>query len=236
MLVHLDAENPVFPPADRSLDSGLLAFGGNLHPQTLLKAYRSGIFPWYSPEDDILWWSPPIRCIFPIGGVKVSKSTRQTIRKTKPEVRFDTNFEGVIKGCQQTPRPGQDGTWIDDAMLNAYIELHKMGYAHSVETWQGDRLVGGLYGLALGRCFIGESMFSTVSNSSKIALAVLDRFLLEAGYGLLDCQIYNDHLGSLGAINIPRQEYLRLLSALVDEPPILPWPKGQSANFSKMGL
>jgi len=198
----------VFPNPRYAASEGLLAFGGDLSPNRLLTAYRRGIFPWYSADDPILWWSPDPRSILYPKNFKLSKSFRRVLRNSDFVVKFDHAFEEVIEYCSQVPRRGQSGTWLLDEMREAYIELHHMGYAHSVEVYLDGELVGGLYGLSMGRAFFGESMFSLKSNSSKVAFKALSDTLDSRGYDFIDCQVRNDHLASLGAIDIPRDRFL----------------------------
>lgn len=203
----------VFPPVEHALrePDGLLAIGGDLAPERILSAYRHGIFPWFSPGQPILWWSPDPRAVLLPEKLKVSRSLRKTINKGSFQVTFDTAFEQVIRACATTPRRGQPGTWITGEMQQAYIHLHHMGHAHSVESWSGDELVGGLYGLRLGRVFYGESMFSRRTDASKVAFVHLVRKLQEEGVMLIDCQVTTDHLLSLGAEEIPRRRFVELL-------------------------
>ncbi len=209
--------DPTFPPLESALrePNGLLAAGGDLSPRRLLEAYRRGIFPWFSEGDPILWWSPDPRMVLVPGEIKVSRSLSKTLRNKPYEVRFDTAFEDVLRACA-APREGEPGTWITAEMRAAYGRLHRLGHAHSVETWIDGQLAGGLYGVALGRMFYGESMFSRARDASKIALVHLARRLQEAGFGLIDCQMRTDHLASLGAREIPRAQFQRRLSELVD--------------------
>ena len=201
-------QDHIFPDPRHGASEGLLAFGGDLSPNRLLTAYRKGIFPWYSDGDPILWWSPDPRSILYPKNFKLSKSFRRVLKNSGFIVKFDHAFESVIKYCSQVPREGQNGTWILDEMREAYIELHHMGYAHSVEVYLDGELVGGLYGLSMGKAFFGESMFSLKSNSSKVAFKALSDTLESRGYDFIDCQVRNDHLVSLGAIDIPRDRFL----------------------------
>lgn len=207
-----------FPPVEHALKEpdGLLAVGGDLAPQRILSAYRHGIFPWFSPGQPILWWSPDPRAVLFPDQLKVARSLRKTINKGSYQVRFDTAFARVIRACAATPRRGQNGTWITPEMQQAYIRLHEMGYAHSAESWHGDELVGGLYGMRLGRVFFGESMFSHRSDASKVAFVHLVRRLQEEGVVLIDCQVTTDHLLSLGAEEIPRRRFVELLGQYAD--------------------
>ena len=195
--------------------SGLLAAGADLSPERLVRAYRLGIFPWFSEGEPILWWSPDPRTVLFPHELKLSRSLRKTLRKSLYQVRADTAFEQVMEGCSQ-PRPNQSGTWITENMKQAYCTLHTLGVAHSVETWHDGQLVGGLYGIALGRMFYGESMFSRMSDASKTALAALVHQLDAWGFGLIDCQMHTPLLASFGAREIPRSEFTRHVAELVN--------------------
>jgi leucyl/phenylalanyl-tRNA---protein transferase len=224
-----------FPPVEGALvePNGLLCAGGDLSPGRILAAYRQGIFPWFSPGEPILWWSPDPRMVLFPAEFKLSRSLRKTLRTGGYEVRLDSDFAGVIGACAHTPRPGQPGTWITPAMRRAYLQLHELGWAHSVETWRDGELVGGLYGLAIGRMFYGESMFSRQTDASKIAAAHLARFLESRGFGMVDCQMRTDHLASLGAREIPRPEFLARLSALCADGRPGGWPiDGATCHWS----
>jgi len=200
----------VFPPVELATKEGIIAVGGDLSVPRLLSAYKQGIFPWYSPPDPILWWSPNPRMILFPHEVRVSKSMEKIIKKKVFAFSCDKYFKEVMLGCR-SPRKDGPGTWISDEILEAYCRLHELGYAHSVEVWQNDELAGGLYGVSLGSVFIGESMFFKVSNASKAAFIVFVKRLAELGFSLIDCQVYTPHLASLGAWAIPRREYLKLL-------------------------
>jgi len=203
--------------------NGLLAAGGDLSPQRLLHAYRLGIFPWFSEGEPILWWSPDPRMVLFPNELTVSRSLRKALRKGVFQVRADTAFEQVMEGCRQ-PRPGQPGTWITEEMTQAYCRLHALGAAHSVETWRDGQLVGGLYGIALGHMFYGESMFSRESDASKAALVGLVGQLDSWGFGMIDCQMRTPLLASFAAREIPRSEFTRRMSELVNYPDIPgPW-------------
>ncbi|MDO9064264.1 MAG: leucyl/phenylalanyl-tRNA--protein transferase [Sulfuricella sp.] len=206
-----------FPPLESALrePNGLLAAGGDLSPQRLIEAYKHGIFPWFNPGEPILWWSPDPRMVMFPGELKVSRSLRKTLKKKTYEIRADTAFRQVMEACA-APRDGHSGTWITPAMISAYTELHRQGLAHSVETWMGSKLVGGLYGISLGRMFFGDSMFSLATDASKIAFVHLARQLERWGFGMIDCQMKTAHLASLGAREIPRAEFSQKLSELVN--------------------
>lgn len=208
-LLPADPDAP-FPPAGRALrdPNGLLAMGGDLSPARLLNAYRHGIFPWYSAGEPILWWCPDPRMVFDTDLFALPSRMRRQLRHSPWELRADSAFEQVIAACATSPRPGQDGTWITDEMRAAYVGLHRLGHAHSVEVFDGGRLVGGIYGVAVGRMFFGESMFSASSGGSKVALAGLARILSTWGWPLIDAQVENPHLVSLGARRLPRPEFL----------------------------
>ena len=210
------SEAHVFPPPDTALfePNGLLAAGGDLDPQRLLAAYRNGIFPWYSAGEPILWWSPDPRMVLFPDELKISRSLAKTLRNANYEVRLDTAFDKVIHACAGKPRDGQPGTWITEEMQQAYWALHRLGYAHSAETWIGGTLAGGLYGIALGQVFYGESMFSNIRDASKIALAHLCAHLKQRGFGIIDCQMETAHLASLGARPIPRRDFAARLGEL----------------------
>jgi leucyl/phenylalanyl-tRNA---protein transferase len=216
-LPHWLAADQDFPPVHQALrrPNGLLAAGGDLAPQRLLAAYRRGIFPWYSAGEPILWWSPDPRTVLFPAELRIARSLRKTLRKRPYEVRADTAFCDVITRCSE-PRPGQAGTWITGEMKQAYLGLHTLGLAHSVESWRDGELVGGLYGVALGRMFFGESMFSRASDASKVAFVHLVRQLVAWDFALIDCQMRTDLLASFGARDIPRTEFTRRVAELVN--------------------
>ncbi|MCK9382978.1 MAG: leucyl/phenylalanyl-tRNA--protein transferase [Sulfuritalea sp.] len=209
-------EEAAFPTLDTALaePNGLLAAGGDLSPQRLLAAYRRGIFPWYSAGEPILWWSPDPRMVLFPDELKISRSLAKTLRNASYEIRLDTAFGDVVRACGSQPREGQPGTWITPEMQAAYRALHRLGYAHSVETWIEGRLAGGLYGVAIGRAFYGESMFSAARDASKIALVHLCAHLKQRRFGIIDCQMETRHLTSLGARPIPRREFAARLDDL----------------------
>jgi leucyl/phenylalanyl-tRNA--protein transferase len=221
-----------FPPVEQALraPNGLLAAGGDLSAPRLLEAYRQGIFPWFSAGEPILWWSPDPRMVLFPEEFKVSDSLRKTLHRGRYEVRTDsapstglrTGFEQVMRACA-APRDGANGTWIHEDMIDAYCELHRQGFAHSVETWMDGELVGGLYGMALGRMFYGESMFSRRTDASKIALAHLSAQLARWNFGMIDCQMNTPHLASLGAREIPRKEFIASLQDLINCAPVPVW-------------
>lgn len=201
----------VFPDPKYAPKEGLLAAGGDLSPQRLLLAYQYGIFPWYNEGEPILWWSPDPRFVLYPSAIKISKSMRRILKKGAFELRFDTAFEEVLINCANIKREGQEGTWLIPEMQEAYKKLHQYGFAHSVETWQDGALVGGLYGVCLGRCFFGESMFAKTSNASKVALIGLAQQLDERGFELIDCQAETKHLATMGATFIKRETFLDIL-------------------------
>jgi leucyl/phenylalanyl-tRNA--protein transferase len=203
-----------FPPVHLAEPDGLLAIGGDLSEERLLLAYRNGIFPWYEGEH-ILWWCPDPRFVLFPEELKVSRSMKQVLKKNEFHFTINKDFEQVINNCKTTPRKGQEGTWITDEVKKAYSRLHKKGYAHSAEVWKEDKLVGGLYGIRLGKVFFGESMFSNETNASKFAFINYVAYLQSEGIELIDCQVYTEHLESLGAVMIDREEFLNLLQNLV---------------------
>jgi len=230
----VDDPDAPFPPAALALrePDGLLAVGGDLSPRRLLNAYRGGIFPWYSDGQPILWWSPDPRLVFRTDAVRLSSRFRRSLRRCDWRVRADTDFAAVIAACADSPRPGQSGTWITASMRAAYLRLHQLGHAHSIEVWdrQG-RLAGGLYGVAVGRMFFGESMFSAYSGGSKVALAALALRLHAWGWPLLDAQVENPHLLSLGGERWPRARFLDAVAGLVDEEDR---PRNWTARFGQL--
>ena len=218
MTVFLLSERIAFPPPTLAEKDGLLAVGGDLSQSRLLLAYRLGIFPWFSEGDPILWWSPDPRLVLYPKDIKISKSLMKVIRKGLFRISMDTAFEKVIRECAKVHRKQDEGTWINDQMIEAYCRLHESGYAHSVEAWLGQELVGGLYGVSLGKCFFGESMFTQVSNASKVSLAVLSGYLITKNFDFIDCQLATEHLSRLGAKEIPKKSFLRQLRDALDAP------------------
>ena len=223
MIAWLAAHDP-FPSLDFALrePNGLLAAGGDLSTQRLLEAYRGGIFPWFNPGDPILWWSPDPRMVLLPSEFKLSRSLHKTLKKRAFEIRIDTVFQTVMQNCA-APRQDQAGTWIGPQIITAYTQLHQLGIAHSIETWRDGELVGGLYGLAIGRMFYGESMFSRATDASKIALAHLVQQLERWDFEMIDCQMNTAHLASLGAREIPRAEFIQRLGKLVNYPNRIQW-------------
>ncbi len=216
-LYRLPANHFLFPDPDLAEDDGLLAIGGDLSPKRLLVAYEMGIFPWYNPGEPILWWSPDPRLVLFPGEVKISRSMRPLFNRDTYRVTYDSDFSAIIRKCRFNRRKNQYGTWISDDIVDAYSALHRMGYAHSVEVWQGDALVGGLYGISSGKCFFGESMFAESSNASKFGLIHLCRQLEARGFFLIDCQQETRHLQSMGARCISRTEFLDWLERSREE-------------------
>lgn len=205
------SEDLFFPPISKANADGILAIGGDLSPERLQLAYQSGIFPWFEDGDPIVWWSPNPRMVLFLDELNVSKSMRNILNRNIFTVTFNQNFREVISNCQNIKRDGQNGTWITNDMIEAYCALHELGIAKSVEVWQDEELVGGLYGINLGHVFCGESMFSKVSNASKVAFIALVNRLKNEDYKLLDCQVYNPHLESLGCREIERDEFMAIL-------------------------
>lgn len=217
-MYRIPEEDVIFPDPTEAEAGGLLGVGGDLRPERLLLAYANGIFPWYNEGQPILWFSPDPRCVLEPASLHMGRSLRKTLRKAPFRLTLDTAFEEVIRACKDTPRPGQEGTWITRDMEDAYCLLHRLGYAHSVEVWSGEALVGGLYGVALGGLFAGESMFSHVSDASKTGLVWLVKQLERWNFGLIDAQVRTDTLAKMGAVEIPRVDYLSRISPLVSQP------------------
>ncbi|MBC9797559.1 leucyl/phenylalanyl-tRNA--protein transferase [Sinomicrobium weinanense] len=204
-------KNIVFPPVSKTSDVGIIAVGGDLSVERLLLAYKSGIFPWFEKGSPILWWSPDPRMVLFPEELKISRSMRKIMNKEVFTVTLNRNFRAVIQACAETGRKGQKGTWITDDMIASYCKLHELGHAISVEVWQGDTLAGGVYGIDLGHVFCGESMFTRVSNASKVGFITLVEKLKREKYKLVDCQVYTSHLDSLGAREIPREDFIKIL-------------------------
>jgi len=200
-----------FPPVSETNSEGIIAIGGDLSPERLQLAYKSGIFPWFEEDEPIIWWSPNPRMVLFLDELVVSKSMRTILKRNTFKITFNQNFRDVISSCQKIKRDGQNGTWITTDMIEAYCKLNELGIAKSVEVWQNEELVGGLYGIDLGHVFCGESMFSKASNASKVAFITLANQLQKDNYKLLDCQVYNEHLESLGCREIEREEFISIL-------------------------
>jgi leucyl/phenylalanyl-tRNA--protein transferase len=210
---YLDEDTRIsFPEVSLADERGVLCWGGNLSPGMLLSAYEQGVFPWYNPNEPILWWSPDPRFVLSPQDLHVSRSMEKLLKKGAFGVSYDQDFRRVMEACRDTPRRGEVGSWIGPEMLEGYLALHNLGYAHSVEVWEDGALVGGLYGVSIGKIFFGESMFSRVSNASKYGFITLVRDLIPEGYALIDSQVHTNHLSTLGAKNIPRREYLKILA------------------------
>jgi leucyl/phenylalanyl-tRNA---protein transferase len=218
MPIYRLVDEPIFPSPDYADPSGLLAVGGDLSNERLIEAYRLGIFPWYSEDQPILWWSPDPRLILDLEDFKVSRSLRKTLKKEVFQVTFDHAFEEVIRACASVPREAQNGTWITDEMREAYVNLHGLGYAHSVESWFGGKLAGGLYGVSLGKCFFGESMFHLKTDASKVALATLVEKLKSWDFHFIDSQMTTEHMLRLGAKELPRRIFLKRLQLALRYP------------------
>jgi leucyl/phenylalanyl-tRNA---protein transferase len=222
---------PVFPDPSLSEPDGLLAVGGDLSEERLVRAYAEGIFPWYGPGSPILWWSPDPRMVLLPGELHLPRSLRRTLRSGRYQVRLDTAFDEVIRRCAERDRPGQDGTWITPAMVRAYERLHRRGLAHSAEAWEGGELAGGLYGVSLGGTFFGESMYADRPDASKAAFATLVGWLAARGFDLVDCQVETEHLRRFGAREIPREEFLERLRASLRRPTLPgPWSMDGAAG------
>ena len=211
MPIYWLTEELIFPPVEGADEDGVLALGGDLSSERLLLAYKTGVFPWYNEDEPIVWWAPNPRFVLYPNKLKVSKSMRSLLNKKAFRVSMNSAFDEVISNCKTISRNDQNGTWIDQEMKNAYTKLHKEGWVHSVETWQNDVLVGGLYGVCIGKCFFGESMFTKVSNASKYAFITLVNFLKNKGFELIDCQVHSPHLESLGAELITMERFQNYL-------------------------
>jgi leucyl/phenylalanyl-tRNA--protein transferase len=224
MAVYLLSSQLYFPPPEEATEEGIVAVGGDFAPERLLLAYRQGIFPWPVENLPLLWFSPDPRCVLVPERAHFSRSLRRRLRRGAYEVTADTAFSEVIRACAAVPRRGQRGTWITPDLCRGYEELHRSGYAHSIEVRHGGRLVGGMYGISLGRAFVGESMFTCMPDASKVALATLLGNLVHWGFSLLDCQVRSDHVIRFGAVEWPRQRYLAALRAALEAPTRLgPW-------------
>lgn len=235
MPVYRLVDKVAFPPPDHAAPDGLLAVGGDLSSERLLLAYQLGIFPWYSEGQPILWWSPDPRFVLEVNEFHISRSLQQILNKRVFRVTFDQAFESVIRACASVPRKGQHGTWITPEMQQAYIRLHQQGFAHSVESWLDGELVGGIYGVSLGRCFFGESMFSSRSNASKVAFAALVERLKGWEFQLLDAQLKTEHLLSLGAKEMPRKVFLQRLKTALEFPTLRGTWRGALESSSSSG-
>jgi leucyl/phenylalanyl-tRNA--protein transferase len=211
MTIYRLPEEHIFPPVSEAEPNGLLGVGGDLNPDRVMKAYSSGIFPWYSRNQPILWFAPDPRFVIFPEELKIQRSLKKVIKKNIFEIRINTQFKDVIEHCSEVPRPGQFGTWITEDMKQSYIRLHQEGYSHSFEAFQDGKLVGGLYGIVVGSVFAGESMFAQVSDSSKVAFVWAVRQMIDWGIKLIDCQVYTEHLDRFGAREIPRAQYMKLL-------------------------
>ncbi|MDD9304821.1 MAG: leucyl/phenylalanyl-tRNA--protein transferase [Desulfobacter sp.] len=222
-----------FPPAWLARSDGLLCIGGDLSPQRLILAYENGIFPWFSDQEPILWWSPNPRLVLCPSGIRISRSLKKKIRKHPFTIRINTAFEQTILACSAPRGASQDGTWLVEEMIEAYINLHKMGMAHSIEAWQGQTLVGGLYGVSLGTAFFGESMFCRKPDASKMALVALARHLDRYHFNLIDCQVTTDHLVRMGAKEMSRDTFLDILNTCTQENvPQDVWEPGQYIDLA----
>lgn len=233
----LDGAADTFPPASLADANGLLAVGGDLCVERLLAAYRAGIFPWYAEGDPILWWSPDPRLVLFPGDLRISRRLGRVLRKKTFQVTMDTAFEAVVRACASAPRRSGPGTWIIDEMIDAYCRLHRAGYAHSVEAWQEGELAGGLYGVSLGRCFFGESMFTRTSNASKVAFVRLVQFLSGRDFDMIDCQMTTAHLVRFGAVEMRREAFLKRLSAALQASTATgTWRMDPGGPYSQNGL
>jgi len=218
MTIYRLSNDLVFPHPSLSDDDGLLAIEGDLSVQRLLLAYSSGIFPWYSDDDPILWWSPDPRFVIYPKDIRTSHSMKKILSKNTYRISFDTCFRDVISNCSNIRK--ESGTWITNDMIEAYCNLHELGFAHCVETWYQDKLVGGLYGVSIGKCFFGESMFSTMDNASKVAFITLGKILEEKEFTIIDCQVHTNHLESLGAVYTPREKFLGIVKKGISLSPL----------------
>lgn len=217
MPIYLLDERIIFPAIENT-EEGILAIGGDLSPERLLAAYQNGIFPWYNEDDPIIWHAPEERFILLLDELHISKSMRRVLNSNKFTYTVDTNFSFVIQQCAQVERKNEDGTWITEEMIDAYINLHQIGFAHSVEVWQDDKIVGGLYGVSLGKCFFAESMFHTATNASKFAIIKLVELLKQKDFHFIDAQVYTKHVETLGAKNITRNNFMQMLHKNIQFP------------------
>ena len=217
MPIYLLDERIIFPAIENT-EEGILAIGGDLSPERLLVAYQNGIFPWYNEDDPIIWHAPEERFILLLDELHISKSMRRVLNSNKFTYTVDTNFSFVIQQCAQVERKNEDGTWITEEMIDAYINLHQIGFAHSVEVWQDDKIVGGLYGVSLGKCFFAESMFNTATNASKFAIIKLVELLKQKDFHFIDAQVYTKHVETLGAKNITRNNFMQMLHKNIQFP------------------
>ena len=217
MPIYLLDERIIFPAIENA-EEGILAIGGDLSPERLLAAYQNGIFPWYNEDDPIIWHAPEERFILLLDELHISKSMRRVLNSNKFTYTVDTNFSFVIQQCAQVERKNEDGTWITEEMIDAYINLHQIGFAHSVEVWQDDKIVGGLYGVSLGKCFFAESMFHTATNASKFAIIKLVELLKQKDFHFIDAQVYTKHVETLGAKNITRNNFMQMLHKNIQFP------------------
>lgn len=217
MPIYLLDDRIIFPAIENA-EEGILAIGGDLSPERLLAAYQNGIFPWYNEDDPIIWHAPEERFILLLDELHISKSMRRVLNSNKFTYTVDTNFSFVIQQCAQVERKNEDGTWITEEMIDAYINLHQIGFAHSVEVWQDDKIVGGLYGVSLGKCFFAESMFHTATNASKFAIIKLVELLKQKDFHFIDAQVYTKHVETLGAKNITRNNFMQMLHKNIQFP------------------
>lgn len=237
MPVHLLGDDLSFPPPELATEEGVLAVGDDLRPERLLSAYSQGIFPWPVRGFPLLWFCPDPRFVLPLDDVHLGRSLKKAVRRSELVIRFDTAFGEVIDRCAHAPRPGQDGTWITTDLRNAFVRLHQLGFAHSIEAWDGDELVGGLYGVALGSMFFGESMFARAPDASKIAFVTLLGQLRAWGFDLVDCQVETEHLARFGAREWPRQRFLAQVVRSMRAPTRRgPWPTPLGGNEAIEGL
>jgi leucyl/phenylalanyl-tRNA---protein transferase len=225
-------ETDSFPPVEKADKHGILALGGDLSVQRLINAYSNGIFPWYEDDQPIIWWSPDPRFVVFPEKIPLSRSMKKILDRKEFDIHFDTSFESVIRSCSQSPRPGQNGTWITEDMITAYCNLHREGFAHSIEAWKDGELAGGLYGVSIGGMFCGESMFTKVSNASKAAFLTLAELLRRKNFIVIDSQVHTAHVESLGGEHIPRTEYLELIKKALTLPTI----KGNWGSLIQNGL